>query len=185
MDDDISEISLKVAESEWSKVAYLSFTGRTNTGPGRPEKGTPLLRVVEETKGQEVESALERHPTLDELAREGARRILADALEEEVEAYLAKYRRERDENVHVLVVRNGKARPRKMTFGAGTVTVTAPRTSGRREVKHLVLVLPGALRKGPRLVAAGGGVNYVRVVQPPGRLVIDLVLEEMPLGALQ
>ena len=51
-----------------------------------------MLRVVEErgeAKG-EVRSAL------DELALEGARRMLAEALEVEVEAYLERHRKQRD-----------------------------------------------------------------------------------------
>ncbi len=44
---------------------------------------------------------------LDELAREGARRMIMAALQEEVEAYIARHAQERDENGHRLVVRNG------------------------------------------------------------------------------
>ena len=50
--------------------------------------------------------------TLDEIAREGARRMLQAALEAEVAAYLERFRGERDERGQALVVRNGKARPR-------------------------------------------------------------------------
>jgi len=35
---------------------------------------------------------------IDELVREGARRMLAEALQAEVEAYIARFRGERDEN---------------------------------------------------------------------------------------
>jgi hypothetical protein len=43
---------------------------------------------------------------LDEIAREGARRMLVAALETEVPAYLAAHREERDSEGHALVVRN-------------------------------------------------------------------------------
>ncbi|HSH75300.1 MAG TPA: IS256 family transposase, partial [Longimicrobiales bacterium] len=46
---------------------------------------------------------------LDELARQGAQRMIAAALDEEVEAYLGRHRGERDERGHALVVRNGRA----------------------------------------------------------------------------
>jgi hypothetical protein len=46
---------------------------------------------------------------LDELAREGARRMLAAALEAEVDAYLAAHAAERDEDGRRLVVRNSHA----------------------------------------------------------------------------
>ena len=52
----------------------------------------------------------ELHTDLDELAREGARRMLAAALEAEVDAYLAAAAAERDEQGRRLVVRNGHAR---------------------------------------------------------------------------
>ena len=48
---------------------------------------------------------------LDEVAREGARRMLAQALEAEVAAYMDRHQ-ERDENGRAKVVRNGKARAR-------------------------------------------------------------------------
>jgi len=50
---------------------------------------------------------------LDELAREGARRMLAAALEAEVDDYLAAHAAERDEAGRRLVVRNGHARQRR------------------------------------------------------------------------
>ena len=49
------------------------------------------------------------------------------APETEVVAYLETYRDERDEDGHALVVRNGKGRRRKVTVGAGTIAVSAPR----------------------------------------------------------
>ena len=60
---------------------------------------------------------------LDELAREGARRMLAAALEAEVDAYLAAHRAERDERGRRLVVRNGQARQRQVVTAAGVVAV--------------------------------------------------------------
>ena len=65
---------------------------------------------------------------LDELAREGARRMLAAALEAEVDDYLAAYAAERDEGGRRLVVRNGHARQREVLTAAGAVAV--PRAAG-------------------------------------------------------
>ena len=56
---------------------------------------------------------------LDDLAREGARRMILAALEAEVEEYLVRHRAARDERGHAVVVRNGQARPRRVTVGAG------------------------------------------------------------------
>ena len=71
---------------------------------------------------------------LDEIAREGARRMLAQALEAEVADYIARSQ-ERDEHGRAQVVRNGKARPRKVTLGSGTIEVRAPRVEDRREAE--------------------------------------------------
>jgi putative transposase len=72
------------------------------------------------------------HTDLDELAREGARRMLAAALEAEVDAYLAAHAAERDEGGRRLVVRNGHARQREVLTAAGAVPVRAPRVDDRR-----------------------------------------------------
>ena len=69
---------------------------------------------------------------LDELVREGARRMLAVALEEEVAAYVAAHAGELDEHGHRLVRRNGHARKRVLITGAGQVPVAAPRVDDRR-----------------------------------------------------
>jgi hypothetical protein len=69
-----------------------------------------MLRVVG------TEAALDEEDgrsLLDEIAREGARRMLLAALEAEVAAYLEAHRDERDAEGHALVVRNGKGRTRK------------------------------------------------------------------------
>jgi transposase-like protein len=69
---------------------------------------------------------------LDEIARGGAQRMLAQALEAEVADYMERHQ-ERDGNGRALVVRNGKARSRKVTLGSGTIEVRAPRVDDRRE----------------------------------------------------
>ena len=45
---------------------------------------------------------------IDEIVREGARRMLAAALEAEVNAYIAELADQRDHNGRRLVVRNGR-----------------------------------------------------------------------------
>jgi len=69
---------------------------------------------------------------IDEVVREGARRMLAAALEAEVNAYIAELAGERDESGHRLVVRNGHHQPRKVTTSAGAVEVKAPRVNDKR-----------------------------------------------------
>ena len=59
----------------------------------------------------------ERLLDLDEIARAGARRMLAEALEAEVHEYLEGARGERDDDGCALVVRNGYARERQLVCG--------------------------------------------------------------------
>ena len=61
--------------------------------------------ITDDTEGQTPEVK----ETLDDLAREGARRMIAAALEVEVEQYVKSLHHLRDEYGHALVVRNGKS----------------------------------------------------------------------------
>jgi hypothetical protein len=74
----------------------------------------PMLRLVENTDAREEGR---EYQSLDELAREGARRMLVEALEAEVASYLERHAEERDADGHAPVVRNGRARARKVTLG--------------------------------------------------------------------
>jgi putative transposase len=94
--------------------------------------------------------------TLDELAREGARRMIEVALQLEVEEYVSRHRSERDAAGHAVVVRNGTARPRAVTTGVGAIPVAAPRVNDRRIVegqrqRFTSAILPPYLRRSPRL----------------------------------
>jgi transposase-like protein len=97
-------------------------------------------------------------PTLDDLAREGARRLIEIALGIEVEAYVARYREARDAHGHALVVRNGTARPRAITLGTGPVTLAAPRINDQRVVagqrqKFTSAILPPYVRRSPNVAS--------------------------------
>lgn len=90
--------------------------------------------------------------TLDELARQGARQMIALALRFEVADYLAKHAHRRDANGQRLVVRNGLARPRTVIVGATPVTVQAPRVDDRRPgAKFRSQILPPYVRRSQRL----------------------------------
>jgi transposase-like protein len=85
-----------------------------------------MLRVAVE------EDARAELPGLDEICREGARRMLASALKLEADAYIAAFTDERDDRGRRLVVRNGHAEPRTIATGAGPIEVTAPRVNDKR-----------------------------------------------------
>ena len=70
-----------------------------------------LTVVPEPASGDDDRSAASGSASLiDEIVREGARRILAEALLAEVDAYIARFAGERDENGRRLMVRNGHHR---------------------------------------------------------------------------
>ena len=109
-----------------------------------------MLKVLDQ--GGDDQGDQEPSHSLDELAREGARRMLATALEEEVAAYLEQHQGWRDEDGRAQVVRNGYARPRKVTMGSGTVEVSAPRVHDRREgEKFTSEILPPYMRRSPKV----------------------------------
>ena len=56
---------------------------------------------------------------LDELAREGARRMIAVALKAEADEYVERFSDEVDGDGHREVLRNGRARERRVTVGSG------------------------------------------------------------------
>src|SRR5713101_9067024 len=94
----------------------------------REKEPPPMLRVVEKPaeENQELQS------TLDEMLQPGALKMLQQALEAEVEDYVARHRDGRDERGRAQVVRNGKAPARQLVIGSGTLEVRAPRVNDRR-----------------------------------------------------
>lgn len=112
-----------------------------------------MLRVV---AGEE--SGAELASVLDEIVRDGARRMLAAALEAEVDAYIAGVADQLDERGRRLVVRNGHAQPRNVQTGAGPVEVEAPRVNDRRvdqstgeRCRFRSSILPPWARKSPKV----------------------------------
>lgn len=95
---------------------------------------------------------------IDELVREGARRMLAEALQAEVDDYIARFVDERDERGRRLVVRNGRHQPREVLTSAGAVEVRVPRVNDRRvdpqtgeRARFSSAILPPWCRKTPKI----------------------------------
>jgi putative transposase len=95
---------------------------------------------------------------IDEIVREGARRMLAEALQAEVDAYIAAFAGERDENGRRLVVRNGYHQGREVLTSAGAIEVTAPRVNDKRtdpgtgkRQRFSSAILPPWARKTPKV----------------------------------
>jgi putative transposase len=112
-----------------------------------------MLSVVTDAQAHD-----ERRLDLDQLVREGARRMLAAALEAEVDAYLTAHAAERDEHGRRLVTRNGHARQRQVLTAAGGVQVRTPRVDDRRtdlvtgqRIRFRSMILPPWCRKSPKV----------------------------------
>ena len=75
---------------------------------------------------------------IDQIVREGARRMLAAALQAEVAAYTEQFADVRGEDGRRMVVRNGTAQPRTVLTSAGAVEVTAPRVNDKRAARAQV-----------------------------------------------
>jgi transposase-like protein len=95
---------------------------------------------------------------LDEICREGAQKMLAAALEAEVDAYVADLLSERGDNGRRLVTRNGHARSRSISTVAGALEIRQPRVDDRRvepatgkKAKFTSSLVPPWCRKSPKV----------------------------------
>ena len=110
------------------------------------------IRRIRDERGEEG------RVSLDELAREGARRMIAAALEVEVDEYVSAFTEEVDENGKRLVVRNGRGKERKLTIGSGTLPIRAPRVNDKRidsgtgeRQRFQSGILPAYMRRSPKV----------------------------------
>lgn len=111
-----------------------------------------MLSVVTE------DGSIQSGSLIDEIVREGARRMLAAALEAEVNQYIAELSAETDERGRRLVVRNGRHKARTVVTAAGPVEVTALRVNDRRidaesgeRKRFSSKILPPWCRKSPKV----------------------------------
>ncbi|MDZ7912931.1 MAG: IS256 family transposase [Rhodococcus sp. (in: high G+C Gram-positive bacteria)] len=95
---------------------------------------------------------------IDEIVRDGARKMLAAALQAEVAAYIDQFADHLDENGHRLVVRNGYHHERDVLTAAGAVKVKVPRVNDKRidpdtgeRQKFSSAILPAWVRKSPQM----------------------------------
>jgi transposase-like protein len=117
------------------------------------ERDATDVKVVESGAGREAGGQLFE---LDEIARIGARRMLMAALGE-ADDYVERHREERDKTGRALVAHNGRAKGRKLTLGAGTVELRAPRVNDRRRdeqgqrQRFTSHILPPYMRRSPKV----------------------------------
>jgi transposase-like protein len=90
---------------------------------------------------------------LSEIIRVGAQKILQEAIEAEIECFIAKYQEKRLENGEKRIVRNGYLPVREITTGIGKVPVKVPRARDKKgkeaggEVRFQSGIIPKYLRK--------------------------------------
>jgi transposase-like protein len=113
-----------------------------------------MLKVVQEAAEVNATSG----SLLDEIVRDGARQMLAAALQAEVAAYVDACRDHVDADGRRLVVRNGSHVAREVTTAAGAVPVRAPRVNDKRtdpvtgeRQQFSSAILPAWSRKSPRV----------------------------------
>jgi len=113
-----------------------------------------MQRVHHDQRAREQELSLD----LDEIVRQGTRKMLAQALEAKVDAYLKAAEAERDEPGHALVVRNGYRNARQVLCGAGAIEVRGPRINDRRvnettgeRRRFKSTILPPYMRRSPKV----------------------------------
>ncbi|NBJ14833.1 MAG: IS256 family transposase [Dehalobacter sp. 4CP] len=101
-------------------------------------------------KNQEKE---EPQSVLEQILREGARKLLQAAIEHEVAEYISIFSEAKDENGRHMIVRNGFLPERSILTGIGPLPVKQPRIRDKRENKETFTsaILPRYLRRIPSL----------------------------------
>jgi transposase-like protein len=116
-----------------------------------------MLKVVHDAEASNATGGV-GGSLLDEIVRDGARAMLAAALQAEVAAYVEAHADQLDEAGHRLVVRNGHHAERELTTAAGAVLVRAPRVNDKRtdeatgeRRRFCSAILPAWARKSPKV----------------------------------
>ncbi len=129
-----------------------------------------MLKVVHDA---EVSNEPAGGSLLDEIVRDGARQMLAAALQAEVAAYIEAFAGELDEAGHRLVVRNGHHVEREVTTAAGAVPVRAPRVNDKRvdpvtgeRQRFSSAILPAWARKSPKVAEVESAADLPRRENP-------------------
>lgn len=116
----------------------------------RQLKGYPMTQNSVKTLLRPEEKMIDT--PLDDIVRQGARKMLQQALEIEVDLFLERYQYILDDNGNRQVVRNGYHKPRKIVTGAGQLEVTVPRIDDRvlethNETRFKSSIIPPYLRR--------------------------------------
>lgn len=144
-------------------------------------KVRPMLKIVpDDSDSNQAGPNPPGESMLDAIARDGARQMLAAALQAEVAAYVDASADEVDDNGHRLVVRNGYHATREVTTAAGAVPVRAPRVNDKRtdeatgERKRFAsAILPAWARKSPQVAEVKPNVRRGDGYSGPNKIVFE------------
>ena len=102
---------------------------------------------------QEKDFCPEKNETwsvIEQLAREGARKMLQQALELEVEEYIQAHTKDTNSSGRKTVVRNGYHPSRSIVSGIGPIPIRQPRVDDRKQPQRFSsMILPKYLRRMP------------------------------------
>ena len=104
--------------------------------------------------GTETQAQDTSRGVLEVILAEGARKMLQQAIENEVSEYIQAHAHEQDRQGHRLVVRNGSLPQREILTGMGPIKIDQPRVHDRRpDQKFSSQLLPPYMRRLPSLDA--------------------------------
>lgn len=111
--------------------------------PGVSQVDLEVVNFREQFEGRDL---------LDQLVRQGAQKMLQQAIEAEVQEFLHEHQERRDKEGNRLVVRNGYKPSRKIVTGAGALEVKQPRVRDKspcqdERVQFSSAILPPYLRR--------------------------------------
>ena len=124
----------------------------TTNEVGNPAEGVPRADLATDRIALSFRGREGGQSPLDQLVREGARRMLQAALENEVEVFLEQHGGRVDDQGRRQVVRNGHLPSREIVTGAGPLEVAQPRVRDKSadvtdRVRFSSSILPPYLRK--------------------------------------
>ena len=102
----------------------------------------------------EEKTTVETVDWLENIVRESARKMIAAALEDEVDQFIQQHLNRKDEKGHRLVVRNGYMPERQIMATCGNITIRQPRIDDSKlpdEERFTSAILPKFMRKTPTL----------------------------------
>lgn len=113
-------------------------------------KDTPMKN--DEPIGGKRQEEQEVKNLLEQILREGARRLLQTAIENEVADYVERCKELKNDKGRRMVVKNGKARERTIVTGIGPISIRQQRVNDKREGSSFTsAILPRYMRRVPSI----------------------------------